>query len=85
MANHKSAEKRDRQRTKRRLRNRNTIGRMRTAIRDARKAVEDKTAEAPALVKSAVTLIDRAVTKGALHRRTASRYISRLSKFAANK
>lgn len=78
MPNHKSAEKRDRQREKRRLANRAVIGSMRTAIKKARKALEDKVPEAQGLVKQAVSIIDRAVAKGALKRNTASRYISRL-------
>jgi small subunit ribosomal protein S20 len=78
VANHKSAEKRDRQRVKRRLRNRTALGKMRTAMKRAREAIESKAPEAGALVKSAVSLVDRAVTKGTLKRATASRYISRL-------
>lgn len=80
MPNHKSAEKRDRQREKRRIRNRLTLGAMRSAIKNARTAIDSATPEAPALVKQAVGLIDRAVSKGTLKRRTASRYISRLSR-----
>ena len=83
MANSKSAEKRDRQRAKRRLQNRETIGRMRTAVRTARTAATEKAAEAPALLKSAISLIDKAVSRGALRRQTASRYISRLSRFGS--
>ncbi|HLU68739.1 MAG TPA: 30S ribosomal protein S20 [Kofleriaceae bacterium] len=80
MANHKSAEKRNRQRPKRQLRNRNTLGAMRTALRKARAAVDGKSDDAPSLVKSAVKAIDKAVTKGAVPRRTASRLISRLTR-----
>jgi small subunit ribosomal protein S20 len=76
--NHKSAEKRDRQREKRRLANRIVIGRMRTAMKKARKALEDKAPEAQGLVKQAVSVIDRAVAKGVVKRNTGSRYISRL-------
>jgi len=78
--NHKSAEKRDRQREKNRLRNRLTLGTMRTAIRQARVAIDAAAPEAPKLIQQAVSLIDRAVTKGALKRNTASRYISRLAR-----
>lgn len=78
MPNHKSAEKRDRQREKRRLANRAVLGRMRTAIRKARSAIDGKSPEATGLVQQAVSYIDQAVTKGALKRNTASRYISRL-------
>lgn len=78
MPNHKSAEKRDRQRETRRLANRAVIGRMRTAIKKAREAIESKASEAPALIKQAVSYIDKAVTKGALKRNTGARYVSRL-------
>ncbi|HWM87128.1 MAG TPA: 30S ribosomal protein S20 [Kofleriaceae bacterium] len=80
MANHKSAEKRNRQRPKRQLRNRTALGSMRTALKKARAALDTKSAEATALIKQAVQQIDKAVTKGVVHRRTASRLISRLSR-----
>ncbi|HUH03324.1 MAG TPA: 30S ribosomal protein S20 [Kofleriaceae bacterium] len=82
MPNHKSAEKRDRQKQKRRIRNRITLGGMRSALKNARTAVAAKSPEAPSLLKQAVALVDRAVTKGSLPRRTASRYISRLTRAA---
>ncbi len=82
MPNHKSAEKRDRQRENRRLRNRIVVGSMRTAIKKARVAVEAKAPEAEALLKQAVSFIDKAVSKGAIKRNTGSRYISRLAAFA---
>lgn len=83
MPNHKSAEKRVRQRDKRHLRNRIALGSMRTAIYTARKAVDTGAGNAQEVVKNAVALIDRAVSKGALKRKTASRYISRLTRRSA--
>ncbi len=80
MASHKSAEKRNRQTPKRQLRNRVALGAMRTALKKARTALDAKSSEAIALVKQAVAQIDKAVTKGVVHRRTASRLISRLSR-----
>lgn len=80
MANHKSAEKRNRQRPKRQLRNRQALGAMRSALKKARLAVEGKSTEAGALVKQAVSAIDKAVTKGVLQKRAASRLISRLTR-----
>ncbi len=80
MASHKSAEKRNRQTPKRQLRNRVALGAMRTALKKARTALDAKSGEAIALVKQAVAQIDKAVTKGVVHRRTASRLISRLSR-----
>ena len=82
MANHKQAEKRNRQRDKRRALNRNAIGRMRTALKQARTAIEGKAGEKESLVKSAVQLVDKAVSRGALKRTTAARTISRLVRAA---
>ena len=78
MPNHKSAEKRDRQRQRRRLANRTILGRTRTAIKNARDAVDGKKADAAKLVAEAVSFIDKAVSKGVLKRNTGSRYVSRL-------
>jgi small subunit ribosomal protein S20 len=80
VASHKSAEKRNRQRPKRQLRNRVALGAMRTALKKARTALDAKSGDAIALVKQAVAQIDKAVTKGVVHRRTASRLIARLSR-----
>lgn len=82
MPNHKSAEKRTRQIQKRRLRNRLVLGRTRSALKKARVAIEQKLPEAEKLLKEAVVVIDKAVTKGVLRRNTGSRYISRLFKSA---
>lgn len=79
MANNKSAIKRIRQIEKRRLRNRMIVGSMRTAIKRARVAIDSKSDDAGSLIKAASSLVDRAVSKGALKRQTASRYISRLA------
>ena len=78
MANHKSAEKRTKQRARRQLRNRLSLGAMRTALKKARTALEAKSGDASSLVKQAVQHIDKAVSKGVLHRRSASRLIGRL-------
>ena len=64
MANTKQAEKRYRQNEKRRLRNRNVIGAMRTAMKKARAAIESKAPNAAELIKTAITQIDRAVQRG---------------------
>ena len=79
MANNASAEKANRQSQKRRVRNRAALSTLRTAVKKARTAVDDKSGEATALVKQAVSIIDSAVSKGILKRRTASRYVSRLA------
>ncbi|MBA3540311.1 MAG: 30S ribosomal protein S20 [Deltaproteobacteria bacterium] len=78
MANIASAQKQNRKMIKNRARNRAAMGSLRTAVKAARVAVDGKTAEAAALVKTAVAVVDSAVTKGILKRNTASRYVSRL-------
>ena len=79
MANIRSAEKQNRKMIKNRARNRSAMAAIRTAVKKARTAVDGKTADATALVKDAVSVIDSAVTKGILKRGTASRYVSRLT------
>jgi small subunit ribosomal protein S20 len=81
VANTKSAEKRNRQAQKRRVRNTRVRSSVKTAVKDARAAI---TAKDPAKVKDMVTeairTISKAASKGVLHKRTASRRISRLMK-----
>lgn len=80
MANTSSAKKaarRDAQRTKT---NKNRIGRVRTYVRKVDEAIAsgDKTAAAAAL-KAAQPELMRAASKGVLHKKTASRKVSRLA------
>jgi small subunit ribosomal protein S20 len=81
MANHKSAEKRVRQNVKRNAINRSNRGRLRTQIKSLRSALSshDKSASAD-LLGPTVSLIDKAVNKGLIHKNTAARYKSRLTK-----
>ncbi|MCX5743015.1 MAG: 30S ribosomal protein S20 [Proteobacteria bacterium] len=79
MANIASAEKQNRKMIKHRARNRAAMAKIRTAVKAARAAVDEKAAEAAALVKTAVAVVDSAVSKGILKRNTASRYVSRLT------
>jgi len=80
VAHHASAKKRNRQQIKRRFQNRLVIATVRTYIKSFRSAVaegdREKAAEA---IKPAVSGLDRAVSKGCLHPRTAARKISRLT------
>lgn len=78
MANIASAQKQNRKMIKNRARNRAAMATLRTAVKKARAAVDTKAADSAALVKKAVAIVDSAVTKGILKRRTASRYASRL-------
>ena len=79
MANIASAEKKNRQMIKHRAANRAQMSALRTAVKDARAAVDAKAADAAELVHHAISTIDRAVSKGLIKRKTASRYVSRLS------
>jgi small subunit ribosomal protein S20 len=80
MPNHKSAEKRERQNEKRRIINRGHRGRLRTGIKRLRAALEAGDAgNVQALLPETISLIDKAVQKGALHRNAAARYKSRLT------
>ncbi|HEY8075007.1 MAG TPA: 30S ribosomal protein S20 [Labilithrix sp.] len=80
MANHPSAEKRNRQRIKRTDRNRTVSSTVRTLVKRVRTALhaKDKAAAQTALAAATVAL-DKAATKGVCHPKTASRTISRLA------
>ncbi|MBX3014501.1 MAG: 30S ribosomal protein S20 [Caldilineaceae bacterium] len=78
MANIKSAEKRNRQAPKRTARNRIVRGSTRTAIKKARTAIESNDATSVEAVKSAIQTLDRAATKGVIHKNNAARRKSRL-------
>ncbi len=85
MANHASAKKRIRQTIKRTERNRHIRSTVRTFVKRVRVAVDaaDKATAETALQK-AIQEIDGAVAKGVYHRKTGSRYISRLSQQVAS-
>jgi small subunit ribosomal protein S20 len=80
MANHKSALKRIRQNDKRRIRNRNQRGNMRSHIKAFRTAVDAGDVESAGIaLGKTVSLIDHVRTRGVIHRNTAARRISRLN------
>jgi small subunit ribosomal protein S20 len=80
MPNHKSAEKRMRQNERRRMINRSNRSRLRTAIKKLRAALAaGNQNEAQTRLPETVSLIDKAVQKGILHRNAAARYKSRLT------
>ncbi len=81
MANHKSAEKRARQNLKRRIRNKSVRTRVKHLTKVVRSAAGDKSKEAAVVeLKTAQSEIAKAAKKGVIHRRTAARKVSRLSK-----
>ncbi len=80
MPNHKSAEKRVRQSERRRAINRHNRTKLRTSVKNLRKALSAKdTTEAGTLLPTTISEIDKAVQKGVLHRNAAARHKSRLT------
>jgi small subunit ribosomal protein S20 len=80
VANTKSALKRIRTSEKRRVRNRAVRSRIRTAVKVARTALTTAGADAKDVVLDAIRALDRAVTKGVIHRNTAARKKSALAR-----
>ena len=84
MANHKDAIKRNKQNERRRIRNRHYRTKMRNQIKVVRSAVADgDSATAQAEFTKAVSVIQRNVSKGIIHRNQAARKVSRLHKAVA--
>ncbi len=84
MANHPSAEKRNRQRVLRTDRNKAIRSALRTTLKKARTAVEGGDAsETKAPVQEALKALARAAKQGVIHKRTASRKTSRIQAAAA--
>jgi small subunit ribosomal protein S20 len=83
LANTRSAEKRNRQAQKRRARNVQVRTGLKSAVKKAREAVAQGDASAPDAVRAALRTLDRAASKGIIHKNAASRRIGRLAKAAA--
>lgn len=82
MAQHKSADKRNRQNTQRAERNSALRARMRRSVRAARAAIADNSPEKATIVANAVREVQRSKSKNIIKAKTASRYVSRLMKAA---
>lgn len=80
MANTRSAIKRMKQSEKRRQRNRATRSAIRSTLKSARTALAGTGADARPSVQDAIRTLDRAVTKGVMHRNTAARKKSTLAR-----
>jgi small subunit ribosomal protein S20 len=81
VATHKSAVKRQKQDEKRSQRNVHIRSTLKTLIKRVRVAVEAKDIDnARTALAEAIRGIDRAKSKGVIHRNTASRKVSRLTK-----
>ena len=81
MARHPSAIKRHRQSVNRRVRNIETKSKLRTMMKKARQAIEEKNIETiPAQVRAVNKALGQAVSKGIIKANTASRWLSRISR-----
>jgi small subunit ribosomal protein S20 len=78
MANHPSAQKRNRQRVKRTLRNKGVKSEVRSTLKKARSAVAQGEKAAAAVVREAVSALGRAASKGVVHKKAASRTTARI-------
>jgi small subunit ribosomal protein S20 len=81
LANIKSAIKRNRQNEKRRVQNRIVRGSTRTQVKKAKEAIGEENKDTALLeVQEAVKKLDRAASKGVIHKNNAARRKSRLFK-----
>jgi small subunit ribosomal protein S20 len=81
LANHKSAIKRAIQSEEQRVRNRSRKTRVKNIIRGLEEAIAGKSPEKAAEeLKKAVSVIEKTASKGVIHKNTASRKISRLTR-----
>ena len=83
MANHKSALKRARQNEQRRIRNKMTKTKVKNIVKDVRLAAGKESNETVLnKLNQAQSIIDKAAKKGTIHKKNASRKISRLAGLA---
>ncbi|HHV45170.1 MAG TPA: 30S ribosomal protein S20 [Firmicutes bacterium] len=80
MANTPSAKKRIRVAERRRLRNKSVRSAVKTAIRKFRTALQNEPENARVYLDRAISLLDKAATKGVIHPNKAARNKSRLTK-----
>ena len=80
MPNHKSSEKRVRQSERRRVNNRTHRTKVRTYIKKVRAALDSgKSDDIKQILPEAISVIDKSVQKGVMHKNAAARYKSRLT------
>ena len=81
MANHKSALKRAKQNLDRQMRNKSVKTRVKNIVKEVRSAADETSRDlAVKKLDTARSVIDKAAKKGVIHKKTAARKISRLSK-----
>ena len=81
MANHKSAKKRAKQSQVRRLRNKSVKTTLKNLEKRVRAAKEEGSENKDVIMRKTQSAIHKAAKKGVIHKKTASRKISRLFKF----
>lgn len=79
MANHKSAKKRIKVNETRRQRNKADMSKLNTLVKKVH--ATEKKADAETVLKDTVSFIDKTVSKGRMHKNTAARKKSRLTKY----
>ncbi|MBL1214213.1 MAG: 30S ribosomal protein S20 [Ignavibacteriae bacterium] len=79
MANHKSAKKRIRTNERRRVRNKASMSSLKTLTKKVYDSKEKANAEVN--LKEAISFIDKTVSKGRIHKNTAARRKSALTRF----
>lgn len=81
MANHKSALKRARQNDIEKFRNMGRKSRIKSAVKEVRAAIEGNSRDkAIETLRKAQVIIQKSVSNGAIHKKKASRKISRLTR-----
>jgi len=81
LANHKSAMKRNRQNQLQRLRNRSNKSKMKGVVKKVLEAIDLKSGDqAQEALKLAIPIIEKTAVKGSIHKKNASRKVSRLTK-----
>ena len=81
MANHKSAKKRAKQSQVRRLRNKSVKTTLKNLEKKLKAAKETNSDDKNELLRQTQSAVQKAAQKGIIHKKTASRKISRLFKF----
>ncbi len=82
MANTKSAKKRARQTPRKTAKNNRIRSRVRTALGNAREALVQKAKGSEEFLQAAISQLTKAANKGVIHKKNASRRISRLMKLS---
>jgi small subunit ribosomal protein S20 len=80
LANHKSAKKRALQNEKKRMRNITVKTKLKNAIKSVRRVSEENAENSADVLSKAKSIIAKSAAKGVIHKKTASRKISRLAK-----